>query len=790
MRKRVRGKREGQAAAIFREPSQCLSMLKEAGSDSFRLSPPSFSQHYGQEHHTQNSDVSPLGCSMNLALAPLKSSLPSVCFWQGKSEVESPLPPTATISRSPALSSTESKSDGMSIPQPRLPFLGVPWPIVPYFPYEAQEGDIHGPKRSRLQAHVHGPFRVWSALDQLFEALNELIHIGRYALSTTTSFILLGRAPLWFSLTAVDAHLPEDMEWKFSSRFLGIEELGSPGELNIHPFLPPTEVGLGRILHSIRSALWDLAAPAALTIVLHCDLDCTIKIFVSVRSVSKPVQYISIKIKPIQASLCNRPLGVLKAFRIHRFLLPSGRGTHEYRKSLPDCVIKTIVLLIEEMLTVLACIFCGWHVILVQQTDSRLKERERVFGDIGPFRYKNEGALLHFHDMGKGSWVLLDREFSCFDGSAHLCRSFRFVSLAPNFASHLLTPLDRPPHCIRSLSAAYILYLLSLIWRHGSFHYSESHASLSFAPRQRVCSLGPYHHSMNSHPCSAPQSQARSQDWSQDTISTLSLAGTEPLPVWHLRRPLGSPAIVVNGLAVSSRKSACMCMRGERHPSRIKDAPRIRRKTQHAVLSYDTHRIGSCPRILPLDTNPLRIEGELALPCFEFTLSYESYSSLSDEADDMDDPLSLVLCLGEKGNSEVLAWLLGRETTGKKPSSRPNGLIAASRKGCGEVSVYWDLSPCMLTTGKGAGISFFFVGSSLVGEHGRARSPLFSTDAGEAEGYSTDRLSPSSSSGEGSRNLSSRLGCRIKKCKQSSLLTLLVAYVGGKEGGIGKTRPY
>jgi len=21
-----------------------------------------------------------------------------------------------------------------------------------------------------------------------------------------------------------------------------------------------------------------------------------------------------------------------------------------------------------------------------------------------PFRYKNEGALLHFHDMGKGSW--------------------------------------------------------------------------------------------------------------------------------------------------------------------------------------------------------------------------------------------------------------------------------------------------------------------------------------------------------------------------------------------------
>mgnify|MGYP003362010068 CR=1 FL=1 len=44
-----------------------------------------------------------------------------------------------------------------------------------------------------------------------------------------------------------------------------------------------------------------------------------------------------------------------------QFLLPSGRGTHEYRKSLPDCVIKTIVLLIEEMLTVLACIFCGWR---------------------------------------------------------------------------------------------------------------------------------------------------------------------------------------------------------------------------------------------------------------------------------------------------------------------------------------------------------------------------------------------------------------------------------------------
>lgn len=29
--------------------------------------------------------------------------------------------------------------------------------------------------------------------------------------------------------------------------------------------------------------LWDLAAPAALTRVLHCDLDCTIKIKVSVR---------------------------------------------------------------------------------------------------------------------------------------------------------------------------------------------------------------------------------------------------------------------------------------------------------------------------------------------------------------------------------------------------------------------------------------------------------------------------------------------------------------------------
>lgn len=28
------------------------------------------------------------------------------------------------------------------------------------------------------------------------------------------------------------------------------------------------------------------------------------------------------------------------------------------------------------------------------------------------------------------------------------------------------------------------------------------------------------------------------------------------------------------------------------------------------------------------------------------------------------------------------------------------------------------------------------------------------------------------------------------KYKQGSLLTLLVAYVGGKEGGIGKTRPY
>ena len=28
------------------------------------------------------------------------------------------------------------------------------------------------------------------------------------------------------------------------------------------------------------------------------------------------------------------------------------------------------------------------------------------------------------------------------------------------------------------------------------------------------------------------------------------------------------------------------------------------------------------------------------------------------------------------------------------------------------------------------------------------------------------------------------------ECKQGSLLTLLVAYVGGKEGGIGKTRPY
>ncbi|RWR98188.1 Copper centre CuA [Cinnamomum micranthum f. kanehirae] len=49
--------------------------------------------------------------------------------------------------------------------------------------------------------------------------------------------------------------------------------------------------------------------------------------------------------------------------------------------------------------------------------------------------------------------------------------------------------------------------------------------------------------------------------------------------------------------------------------------------------------------------------------------------------------------------------------------------------------------------------------------------------------------------GEGGKQLrsfvdsTSRFAYRIE-CKQGSLLTLLVACVGGKEGGIGKTRPY